>query len=129
MDIYAGWLPSHGYYAFHLLAWLGGVVLLQWVGFWRLLRANRRAILWPALILGTYLVATDVVAVYYGVWHFDPDRILYGTIDNESFGFAGFLLKPFGVPIEEWAFFYLTALLVAQSYILFLPSNLRENSR
>lgn len=122
MNLYADWLPSHAYYAFHLVAWIGGVAVLQWLGFRRLLWRNRRAIVYPTLILGTYLVLTDIVAVHYGVWYFDPQFILAGAVSSS---WAVFLLKPFGVPVEEWLFFYLTALLVAQSFILFLPNRLR----
>jgi lycopene cyclase domain-containing protein len=86
---------------------------LQWVGFGRLLWANRKPIFATTLILGTYLIATDVVAVGFGVWHFDDALIL---------GFS-----PGGVPIEEWLFFYLTVLIVVQSFILFLPRPLRYN--
>lgn len=122
MNLYADWLPNHAYYAFHLLAWLGGVILLQWLGYPRLLWRNRRAIFLPTLIIGTYLILTDIVAVHFEVWHFDTQFILAGAVSS---AFAQFLLKPFGVPIEEWGFFYLTALLVAQSFILFLPEKLR----
>lgn len=112
MDIYANWLPSKAYYAFHLLAWMGPIILLQWFGFWRILWPNRVPIAKGVLLVGTYLCLTDIVAVHYGVWHFDEDLIL---------GFS-----PGGVPIEEWVFFYLTALLVAQSFVLFLPESLRR---
>ncbi|WP_309400241.1 lycopene cyclase domain-containing protein [Cerasicoccus maritimus] len=126
MNIYADWLPDNAYYAFHLLAWLGGVVALQWLGFHRLLWANRRAIFLPAVILGTYLILTDIVAVHFEIWHFDPNFILAGSVESPI---ARFLLKPFGVPIEEWLFFYLTAQLVSQSFILFLPKHLRKEPK
>lgn len=92
-------------------------------GFRQLLWRNRRAILWPSLMLGSYLILTDIVAVHFAVWHFDPQYILAGAVEHPV---AKFLLMPFGVPIEEWGFFYLTAILVAQSYILFLPGKLRH---
>ncbi|WP_309384503.1 lycopene cyclase domain-containing protein [Cerasicoccus frondis] len=126
MNIYADWLPNHAYYAFHLLAWLGGVIVLQWLGFSKLLWRHRRAIFMPALILGGYLILTDIVAVHFEVWHFDEDYILAGAVKSAA---AQFLLMPFGVPIEEWLFFFLTALLVAQSFILFLPESLRTGNK
>lgn len=125
MNIYADWLPDNAYYAFHLLAWLGGVIALQWLGFHRLLWRNRRAIFWPTALLGSYLILTDIVAVHFEVWHFDANYILAGAVSSP---FAQFALKPFGVPIEEWLFFYLTAMLVAQSFILFLPRKLRHEA-
>lgn len=127
MDIYEGFLPSWAYYAFHLLAWMLPIILLQWLGFRRLLWANRGAIFPPALIVGTYLILTDIVAVYFGVWHFDKNLILAGCCGDDASPILRFLTMPFGVPVEEWAFFYLTALLVAQSFVLFLPGRLRHN--
>lgn len=111
-SLYSGWLPENLYYAFHLLAWMLPVVVLQWVVGWRILLANRRAIVWPVLLVGTYLILTDIVAVAAGVWHFDENLIL------------GWRLA--GVPLEEVVFFYLTALLVAQSFLLFLPGRFRN---
>lgn len=112
MNIYEGWLPPEATYLFHLLFWIGGIVVLQWVVFWRLFLANAGAVLLGPFLLGSYLIATDVVAVAMGIWHFDPDLI------------TGF--KPLGVPIEEWLFFYLTAALCAQSFVLFLPARYRH---
>jgi len=125
-DIYAGWLPGNFYYLFHLLAWMIPVALLQWAVGWRILIANRKAVLMPTLFVGTYLVLTDIVAVFLGIWHFDPDLILAGIATNQPTGFVTFVLAPFGVPLEEWMFFYLTALLCAQSFILFLPDRYRH---
>lgn len=110
-DIYESFLPQRWYYAFHLLAWLLPIVVAQWLFFRRLLWAHRMPLLWTTLALGTYLIATDVVAVLQGIWYFNENLIL---------GFS-----PLGVPIEEWGFFYLTVLLVAQSFILFLPARYR----
>lgn len=111
-NLYTPWLPEHLYYAFHLFAWMGPIVLLQWAIAPRILWANRKPIVVVPLVLGTYLILTDMVAVYFGVWYFDHDLII------------GF--NPGGVPIEEWAFFYLTALLVTQSFVLFLPDRFRH---
>lgn len=111
VDIYQSWLPSQGYYAFHLLGWMLPIVVAQWLVFRRLLWAHRWPLLATTLLLGTYLIATDVVAVFYGIWYFS-DNLILGV-------------SPLGVPIEEWCFFYLTVLLVAQSFVLFLPSRYR----
>ena len=115
MDIYASWLPDHLYYLVHLVLWMGPIVLLQWAIAPKILWNHRRAVVLVPAILGTYLIATDVVAVAFGVWFFDKNLIL------------GF--NPLGVPIEEWLFFYLTALLVTQSFIMFLPDSLRVPDR
>lgn len=105
---------------------MGPVLLLQWLVGWKILKANKRSILWPVFIIGTYLIATDVVAVSLGIWFFDPELILSGAVDQESSPFLFFLFQPFGVPLEEWLFFYLTAALCAQSFILFLPERFRQ---
>ncbi len=128
-DLYDGWLPRNLYYLFHLVAWMGPVLLLQWAVGWRILRANCRALVLPVLLVGTYLIATDVVAVAMGIWYFDPDLILAGSVTGDTPSWIRFLAKPLGVPVEEWLFFYLTALLCAQSFILFLPDRLRLPAR
>jgi len=114
-SIYADWLPGPYTYLFHLLAWMGPIVLLQWAVGFRILLANAKAVVFPTLLVGTYLSLTDVVAVFFGVWYFDEDLILG--------------IKPMGVPLEEWIFFYLTSLLCAQSFLLFLPDRYRHPSR
>ncbi|MGJ3244064.1 MAG: lycopene cyclase domain-containing protein [Opitutales bacterium] len=107
MDIYEAWLPDHLYYLVHLVLWMLPVAVLQWIAFPRILRPHFKAIIGIPLVLGTYLILTDMVAVSFGVWGFD-DRFILG-------------FKPGGVPIEEWLFFYLTALLCVQSFLLFIP--------
>ncbi len=111
MDIYASWLSSPFYYLVHLLLWMGPVLLLQWVLARGILWRHRSVLLKVTLVLGSYLIATDVLAVRWGIWYFDKNRILG--------------INPLGVPIEEWLFFYLTVLLVSQSFIMFLPNSLR----
>ncbi|MGF1448240.1 MAG: lycopene cyclase domain-containing protein [Opitutales bacterium] len=125
MDIYETWLNGRFYYATHLGLWIGPLILLQWLGFRRLLAANWRPILFAPLIVGLYLSATDVVAVAQGVWYFDnPQAPGWNAALGESRNLGWTFL---GVPFEEAAFFYLTALLVTQSFILFLPARLRWN--
>ncbi len=114
MDIYASWLPERFYYLVHLLLWMLPIIALQWLGFWRVLWPNLKPILGASAAIGLYLCLTDIIAVHYGVWDFDSALIL---------GFS-----PGGVPIEEWGFFFLTSLLVAQSFVLFLPEHLRRPS-
>lgn len=99
-------------YLFHLLAWMLPVLALQWLIAWRIFLANARYVFWPALIFGTYYSATDFLAVYSEVWIFDPAQ-------NIGVFFLGVL------PLEEILFFYITALLVSQSFIMFLPNHLR----
>ncbi len=127
MDIYDSWLDGRFYYAVHLCLWLVPLILLQWAGFGRLLAANWRPIVFAPLIAGVYLSATDVVAVAQGVWFFDnPEAPGWNPALGGSRNLGWTFL---GVPVEEAAFFYLTALLVTQSFILFLPERLRWNPK
>jgi lycopene cyclase domain-containing protein len=125
MNIYQDWVSFQGYYAVHLFLWMLPVVILQWVVGFRILLVHWRELILVPLVLGTYLIATDVVAVAQGVWFFD-NKAAPGWPEGAESLILGW--KPFGVPIEEWAFFYLTALLVVQSFLLFLPKDLRRSS-
>mgnify|MGYP006284660761 CR=1 FL=1 len=114
MDIYEGLIETSQYYLVHLVAWMGPIVLLQWAFFHRILIANRYPIVMATLLVGTYLILTDFVAVHYGVWFFNA-KDAQMTLGWEILG----------VPLEECLFFYLTALIVVQSFVLFLPERLR----
>ncbi len=98
-------------YGLHLL-WIIGVILLQWGIAGGLLLRNRRAIILPTLLIGTYYSLSDLVAIRAGIWHFDEKMI------------SGLTLGP--VPVEEVIFFFATALLVAQSIVMFLPERYRR---
>lgn len=99
-------------YLFHLLVWMLPVIALQWGIAWRVFLQNKKAVFLPPVIIGTYYALADSVAVNAGVWHFDPEQIL------------GIFVGP--LPIEEILFFYITALLVSQSFIMLLPKKLRR---
>jgi lycopene cyclase domain-containing protein len=77
----------------------------QWIVGWEILAPNWALVAAPTLLLGAWLSAADFLAVRAGLWFFD-DRQVTG------FKFGGKL------PWEEVAFFHLTSLLVAQSYVL-----------
>jgi lycopene cyclase domain-containing protein len=99
-------------YLVHVLVWMLPVALLQWALAWRSLLRNLRAVLLPPLIAGAYYAVADSFAVRDGIWYFDPAQIL------------GIFAGP--LPIEEIIFFVLTALLVAQSFVMLLPDGLRR---
>lgn len=99
-------------YLSHLLLWFLPVIALQWLVGWRIFLANARAILIPTIIAGTYYSLSDVVAIREGIWFFGENQIL------------GVHAGP--VPVEEILFFFLTALIVAQAFVLFLPRHLRH---
>ncbi|HVZ40732.1 MAG TPA: lycopene cyclase domain-containing protein [Candidatus Kapabacteria bacterium] len=102
----------HTTYLYHVLIWMVPVVLLQWGLSWRVFRRNLRAILLPPIVIGTWLVLADTVAVMNGIWFFDPQQTLG--------------LRLGVLPLEEVLFFYLTALLVSQTFVMFLPRSRRR---
>jgi len=98
-------------YVIHL-SWFLPVIYLQWVVAPKLFWDHAGMLALVTAIFGTYYTLADIVAVRAGVWFFDEKQI------------TGF--KLFGIlPWEEIAFFFLTSLLVAQSYILLLPREMR----
>ena len=98
-------------YAAHL-AWFLPVVYAQWVLapplFWE--HAGLLALVTAAF--GIYYTLADLVAVRAGTWFFDEKQITGVKLGGV-------------LPWEEIAFFFLTSLLVAQSYLLLLPEDLR----
>jgi lycopene cyclase domain-containing protein len=98
-------------YAIHL-AWFLPVIYGQWILapplFWG--HAGLLALLTAAF--GVYYTLADLAAVRAGTWFFDDKQITGAKL-------GGIL------PWEEIAFFFLTSLLVAQSYLLLLPEELR----
>jgi lycopene cyclase domain-containing protein len=100
------------HYAWHLLYWFVPVLFLQWVVGGHILWPRLGLVLAAAGLVGTWLSFADWIAVKQGIWFFD---------ENQISGWKCFRVLPW----EEVAFFYLTAWLVAQSYLLFLPEALR----
>ena len=98
-------------YALHL-AWFLPVLYVQWILAPPLFFDHALLFSLVMFFFGIYYTLADVVAVKGGTWFFDEKQIT-------GFKLAGIL------PWEEIAFFFLTSLLVAQSYVLLLPSNLR----
>jgi len=98
-------------YAIHL-AWFLPVIYTQWVLAPFLFLAHARMLGVLTLGFGVYYTLADIAAVRAGTWFFDEKQITGVKL-------AGLL------PWEEIAFFFLTSLLVAQSYLLLLPGELR----
>ena len=109
------WLRKRGgpcvNYAVHL-AWFLPVIYGQWVLAPFLFLSHAGLLATVTFAFGIYYTLADIVAVRAGTWHFDEKQITGVKL-------AGLL------PWEEIAFFFLTSLLVAQSYLLLLPSDLR----
>jgi lycopene cyclase domain-containing protein len=95
-------------YAFHLLFWMLPVVALQWCIAADLLAARGVLIAAATALVGAYLSGADVLAVRWNLWFFDERQITGGRV--------------LGLPWEEIAFFFITSLLVAQSFVMFLPA-------
>jgi len=110
------WLKNPGprahHYMRHLLFWFLPVIFIQYIIAGFLISSHSALLLLLTLAFGTYYTATDIIAVRAGTWFIDGQQT------------TGF--KLFGIlPWEEAVFFYLTSLLVAQSYLLLLPAQLR----
>jgi len=100
------------HYAWHLLYWFLPVILLQWILAWPIFLPRLHLILIPTLAIGTWLSFADFIAIGKGIWHFDEKQI------------TGWKLRGI-MPWEEIAFFYLTSLLVSQSFIMLVPEAVR----
>jgi lycopene beta-cyclase len=98
-------------YAVHL-AWFLPVIYAQWIVAPFLFLAHAGLLALVTAMFGLYYTLADLVAVRAGTWFFDEKQIT---------GVKLFKVLPW----EEIAFFFLTSLLVAQSYLLLLPSELR----
>jgi lycopene cyclase domain-containing protein len=98
-------------YAVHL-AWFLPVIYAQWVLAPSLFWEHAGLLALVTVAFGVYYTLADLAAVRAGTWFFDEKQIT-------GMKLAGLL------PWEEVAFFFLTSLLVAQSYLLLLPSDLR----
>ncbi len=100
------------HYAWHLFYWFLPVVGVQWIVGGPLLLTYWLQVLVPTLVIGTYLCVADWIAIGKGIWFFDEEQI------------TGWKIR--GVmPWEEAAFFYITSLLVAQTFLILLPAGLR----
>jgi lycopene cyclase domain-containing protein len=104
--------PRRTNYLVHLFFWFLPVLGLQWTLAGELLSWHGGRLLLLTLLFGTYYVVADILAVRAKVWHFDETQI-------QGWKLQGIL------PWEEIAFFYLTSLLVAQSYLLLAPEAAR----
>jgi lycopene cyclase domain-containing protein len=96
-------------YLIHLMAWALPLILLQLVALARHYKkrtgAVLRAVLPPAVLVGTYLSVADHLAISVGIWNFGEGKHL------------GVYLG--AVPLEEVLFFVMTSLLVSLGLALF----------
>jgi putative membrane protein len=100
------------HYAWHLFFWFGPVIVLQWILAGPVFWARLDILILATLGMGTWLTAADVFAIHRNIWFFDEAQIT---------GRKWFRVLPW----EEAAFFYVTSLVVAQSFLMLLPAWLR----
>ena len=105
-------LPLRARYLFHLLYWFGPVLAFQWVLAAPLLLANLAAIVPSTVVVSVWLTLADLAAIRQGVWEFDERQILGLKWRNR-------------LPVEEILFFFVSNLLVAQSYVMLAPATAR----
>jgi lycopene cyclase domain-containing protein len=98
-------------YAVHL-AWFLPVIYIQWVLAPQLFGYHAGLLALLTAFFGVYYTLADLIAVRAGTWFFDEKQITGVKLGGV-------------LPWEEIAFFFLTSLLVAQSYLLLLPAGLR----
>lgn len=99
-------------YTFHLFYWFTPILILQWILGYPLFLKTGAFLIFFSLAWGIYYTLCDLVATKQGIWFFDEKQIQGYKILNV-------------LPWEETAFFIITSLLVAQSYLLLLPHSLR----
>lgn len=93
------------YYLGAILAWAAPVFAFQWGFGWPYLLAARRTLALGVAAPTLYFWVADRAALRFGVWHISSAHT------------TG--LAPFGLPVEEAAFFLVTNLFVAQGLLLF----------
>jgi lycopene cyclase domain-containing protein len=101
---------THLNYTLHL-AWFLPVISMQWIIGGKVFGSHAGLLALVTCAFGLYYTLADLVAVRANLWFFDENQI-----SGHKIG---------GLPWEEIAFFFLTSLLVAQSYLLLLPSGQR----
>jgi lycopene cyclase domain-containing protein len=106
-------------YLIHLLAWALPFILLQLAVLAHHFRSRTwavlRAVLPPALVVGTYLSVADHLAIREGIWNFGEGKHLGVYVA--------------GVPLEEILFFLLTSVMVSLGLTLFTALLSRREAR
>ncbi|PTL81714.1 lycopene cyclase domain-containing protein [Vitiosangium sp. GDMCC 1.1324] len=112
-------MDSRWAYLIHLLSWAVPFIVLQLGVLAHHFRGRTwavlRAVLPPALVVGTYLAVADHLAIRAGIWNFGEGKHL------------GLYLA--GVPLEEILFFLLTSVMVSLGLTLFTVMLSRREAR
>lgn len=96
---------GHATYLVILIGWVLPIVGVQWLVAGRALWRARRLILTTVLLCGTYLALADAVAIAKGIWQIAPEGTV-GVVFGDH------------LPLEEALFYYLTALMSAQGFVM-----------
>ncbi|WNG43981.1 lycopene cyclase domain-containing protein [Archangium minus] len=106
-------------YIIHLMAWAVPFIVLQLAVLVHHFRGRSwvvlRAVLPPALVVGSYLAVADHLAIREGIWNFGEGKHL------------GIYVA--GVPLEEILFFLLTSIMVSLGLTLFTVLLSRREAR
>ena len=107
---------GHFSYLLILLLWAAPIFVIQWVVAAKSLWRARRLLLAGTLLCGTFLSLADYFAISRGIWQIQEAGIM-------GLRFGGHL------PFEEAMFFFLTAAMSAQGFVMigfrFLPKGER----
>ncbi|QRK12496.1 lycopene cyclase domain-containing protein [Archangium violaceum] len=106
-------------YLIHLMAWAVPFIVLQLAVLVHHFRGRTwavlRAVLPPALVVGSYLAVADHLAIREGIWNFGEGKHLGVYVA--------------GVPLEEILFFLLTSIMVSLGLTLFTVLLSRREAR
>ena len=106
-------------YIIHLMVWAVPFLLLQFGLLVHHFRSRTgavlRAVVPPALVVGTYLALADHLAISAGIWNFGEGKHLGVYVA--------------GVPLEEILFFLMTSLMVSLGLTLFTALLSRREAR
>jgi lycopene cyclase domain-containing protein len=112
-------MESRWAYLIHLLGWALPFILLQLAVLVNHFRGRSwavlRAVMPPALVVGTYLSVADHLAIREGIWNFGEGKHLGVYVA--------------GVPLEEILFFLLTSVMVSLGLTLFTVLLSRREAR
>ena len=98
-----------------ILAWSLPVIALQWGLFWRSLVISLRPLVVTVVMATVYLGLAGVAALRDGIWEINPAK----TISLRGGGFV----------FEEWLFFLVTNIMIAQTVIIALDGDVRDRVR
>jgi lycopene beta-cyclase len=92
-------------YLLILLLWSLPILVIQWIVAGRALWRARRLLVATTLLCGTFLSLADHFAISRGIWQIQEEGIVGWRLQGH-------------LPLEEAMFFYLTAAMSAQGFVM-----------